>query len=177
MPSGILIHPVICPQQIWVKNCGGLCPFGEGAGSPPNTMWPGPKPTSMPSFILIYPTVWPQYTNVTLQTDRQDRQRSNSIWQTANRFTNIRPKVEEVNYLFQGGYVFVVVCLFVCLLAILHKNFQTGLDEIFRESWQWANEQIIKFWWRSGSQIQILIHIRGGDMHCPLPVLLVRDVI
>jgi len=25
----------------------------------------------MPNFILIHPTVWPQYTNVT---DRQDRQ-------------------------------------------------------------------------------------------------------
>jgi len=30
----------------------------------------------MPSFILIHPTVWPQYTNVTDRTDRtgQDRQ-------------------------------------------------------------------------------------------------------
>jgi len=51
----------------------GLCPFGGGgAGSPSNTMWPGPRPICMPSFILIYPTVWPQYTNVT---DRQDRDR------------------------------------------------------------------------------------------------------
>jgi len=31
------------------------------------------------SGILIYPTVWPQYTNVT---DRQDRQRSDSIGRT-----------------------------------------------------------------------------------------------
>jgi len=29
------------------------------------------------------------------------------------------------------------------------------LHEIFRESWQWTNEQMIKFWWRSGSRIQI----------------------
>ena len=49
----------------------GLCPFGGGeAGSPFNTMFPGPRPTCMPSFISIHPTVWPQYTNVT---DRQDR--------------------------------------------------------------------------------------------------------
>jgi len=49
----------------------GLCPFGGGrAGSPSNTMWPGPRPTCMPSFVLIRPTVWPQYTNVT---DRQDK--------------------------------------------------------------------------------------------------------
>ena len=53
-----------------------------------NTMWPGPRPTCMPSFILIHPTVWPQYTNVTdRQTDRtgrQDRrgQRSDSIGRT-----------------------------------------------------------------------------------------------
>jgi len=72
----------------------GLCPFrGRGAGFPSNTMWLGPTPTCMPSFILIHLTVWPQYTNVT---DRQigrhtgqDKigQRSDSI-----RFTNGRPK-------------------------------------------------------------------------------------
>ena len=34
------------------------CPFlGRGARSPPNTVWPGPSPTSMPSFVLIRPTV------------------------------------------------------------------------------------------------------------------------
>jgi len=50
----------------------GLCPFGGGgAGSPSNTMWPGPRHTCMPSFILIRQTVWPQYNTPTLQTDRQ----------------------------------------------------------------------------------------------------------
>jgi len=56
-----------------------------GAGSPSNTMWPEPRPTSVPSFILVHPTVWPQYTNVTdrqtAQTE-QDRQRFDSIEQT-----------------------------------------------------------------------------------------------
>jgi len=33
----------------------------------------------MPSFILIRPTVWPQYTNIT---DRTDRQRIDSIGRT-----------------------------------------------------------------------------------------------
>jgi len=33
----------------------------------------------MPSFVLIRQTVWPQYTNVT---DRQDRQRTDSIGRT-----------------------------------------------------------------------------------------------
>ena len=51
--------------QIWADNWG-LCPFvGGGGGSPSNTMWPGTRPTCMPSFILIHPTVWSQYTNVT----------------------------------------------------------------------------------------------------------------
>ena len=37
----------------------------------------------MPSFILIHPTIWPQYTNVTDRTDRQrDRQRTDSIGRT-----------------------------------------------------------------------------------------------
>jgi len=54
------------------KNGGGLLyPILWGAESPPNTMSPGPKPTSVPSGILIHPTVWPQYTNVMRQTDRQ----------------------------------------------------------------------------------------------------------
>jgi len=38
-----------------------LCPFG-GAGSRSNTMWLGPRPTSVPSGILIHPAVWPQWT-------------------------------------------------------------------------------------------------------------------
>jgi len=60
---------------------GGCAPLGEEAGSPFNTMWPGPRPTSMPSFILIHPTVWPQYTNVADRTE-------------ANRFTNGRTKTD-----------------------------------------------------------------------------------
>ena len=38
--------------------------------------------------------------------------------------------------------------LFVCLSATLRKNFRTNLHEIFREDWQWASEQMVKFWWR-----------------------------
>jgi len=50
--------------------------FLGGAGSPSNTVWPGPRP--IPSGILIHPTVWPQYT----VTDRQKVQRSDSIGRT-----------------------------------------------------------------------------------------------
>jgi len=43
---------------------GGVPPWGRGAGSLSDTMWPG---TRLPAcrFILIHPTVWPQYTDVT----------------------------------------------------------------------------------------------------------------
>jgi len=71
-------------QFTFVKNWG-LCPFGGGgAGSPSYTMWPGPRPTCMPSFILIHPTIWPQYTVTDRQTgqDREDRQWSDSIGRT-----------------------------------------------------------------------------------------------
>ena len=56
--------------------------WGAGAGPPSNTMWPGPRPTCMPSFTLIHPTFWPQYTNVTDREDRQVRERSDSIGRT-----------------------------------------------------------------------------------------------
>ena len=47
--------------------------WGGGAGSASNTMWPGPRLTCMPSFILIR-TVWPQYTNVTDRAGQSERQ-------------------------------------------------------------------------------------------------------
>ena len=77
-------------QQIWAENWGGLCPFWERGSWVPNslsnTMWPGTRPTCMPSFILIRPTVWPQCTNVTDRTDRQtdgtDKRRTDSTGRT-----------------------------------------------------------------------------------------------
>ena len=50
---------------------GGLLRHVQGSWVPSNTNWPGPRPTSVPSGILIHPTVWPQYTNATRQTGRQ----------------------------------------------------------------------------------------------------------
>jgi len=52
----------------------GAVPLLEEPGAPSNIMWPGPRPTSAPNGILIHPTVWPQYTNVT---DRQTGQTDN----------------------------------------------------------------------------------------------------
>ena len=60
--------------------------LGRIARSVSNTMWPGPRPTSVPSGILIHPTVWPQYTNVT---GRQTGQ----IGQTTVRSYSIRRTV------------------------------------------------------------------------------------
>ena len=37
-----------------------LCPFCRGAGSPSNTMWPGPRSTSVPHGVFIHPDVCPQ---------------------------------------------------------------------------------------------------------------------
>ena len=84
VPSGI--HPAIWPQQIWTEIREGCALGKSGTWVPSNRMWPGTRPTCEPSFILIHPTVWPQYTNVidrqTGQTDRQAKQRSDSIGRT-----------------------------------------------------------------------------------------------
>jgi len=68
----------------------------------------------------------------------------------------------------------------VCLLATLCRDFQTNLREIFREGWQWAIEQMIKFWWRSKSRIWICIVtlVRCTLVEvCTVPLLLVYHVI
>jgi len=79
----------------------GACLFGgRAAGSLSNTMWPGLRPTSMPSFILMHPTILPQHTNATDRTRQRDRQtdRTTVRWHTANRFKNGRPKTERAKY-------------------------------------------------------------------------------
>jgi len=54
----------------WAKNWGSAVPLSvQGSWSPSNTVSSGLRPTSMPVGILIHPTVWPQYTNIT---DRLD---------------------------------------------------------------------------------------------------------
>ena len=68
------LNPAVWLQSTWAENWASCCALlGGGPGSPSNTTWSGPRPISIPSGILIHPTVWPQYTNVT---DRQNRQRS-----------------------------------------------------------------------------------------------------
>ena len=58
---------------IWATDWGAVPLWKRGAGFPSNTMWPGPRPTRMPIFILIRPTVWPQCANVTDRTGQTDR--------------------------------------------------------------------------------------------------------
>jgi len=62
----------------------------------------------------------------------------------------------------------------LCLLASLCKNFWMDLRKIIREGWQWASEQVIKFWWRSGSGICIAALVRRSLVDvCTVTVLLV----
>ena len=61
-----------------------------GAGSPSNTMPPGPRPTSVPSGILIHLTVWPHNTNVGDRQTGQTGQRSRGIERTVS--SNGRPQ-------------------------------------------------------------------------------------
>jgi len=82
--NGIVIHQPIGhnrhgPRIIWTQAVGAAVPLSvTGAGSPPNTIWLKPRPTIMPSFILICSTIWPQYINVTDRTGQQ----SDSIGRT-----------------------------------------------------------------------------------------------
>ena len=71
---------------------GAVLIYGRGAGKPSNTMLPWPWPTSMPTFILMRKTVWPQYTNVTYRLDRQTDMTTIRQHYMANRFASGRPK-------------------------------------------------------------------------------------
>jgi len=64
-----------------------------------------------------------------------------------NSIDYLRGSAKEV--MFSSLFVCLSVCLSVCPLATLRKNFRKDLHEICREGWQWASEQMIKFWWRS----------------------------
>jgi len=119
-----------------------LCPFaGGGTRSPPNTMWPLPRLTHTPSFILIRPTVWPQYTNVTdRQTGQTDRtgQRSDSTGRTD--FTNGHPKTRnpcksdvavafQVHYSAEGKSSPILGRCGLTFVPLQLKTRSTGADE------------------------------------------------
>jgi len=67
--------------------------LGRGAGSPSNTMWPGPRPTRVPSFILIH-SIQPFGQNTpTSQTDRKRSDRANRFGATV--CTTVRPMLSD----------------------------------------------------------------------------------
>jgi len=111
LPSGILIYRAILQQQIWAENWRGCAPLGEGDLGPhlPQCGQERGLPTCMPNFILIRPTVWPQYTNVTdrqdrqtnRQTDRQTGQRSDSIGRTVLLTVAPKPSLSLTSQYFQ----------------------------------------------------------------------------
>jgi len=62
VPSGTLIHAAVWPQHVG-QNWGCYAtPLWGRAGFPSNMMSPWPRSTSLPSGILIHPAVWPQKT-------------------------------------------------------------------------------------------------------------------
>ena len=90
----------------------GVCsPLWGGAGSLSKTMWLEPGPTSMPSFILIHPAIWPQYANVT---DIQDRTGQTGEWSDSIRRTILQMVAEKR---FALSYQ-TIVCLSVCLSVL-----------------------------------------------------------
>jgi len=73
----------------WAEKWSGCCaPFRGGAGSPCDTMSHEPRPTSVPSGILIHPVVGQN--TPTLQTGQTARRRSDSTRSTF--LQNGRPK-------------------------------------------------------------------------------------
>ena len=65
------------------------------------------------------------------------------------------------------------VCLFVCLSVGLLANLWTDFDEIFWSGRAWLKDQVIQFWWRSGSRFgsgspksEIRILRIGGGLCC-----------
>ena len=56
----------------------------------------------------------------------------------------------------KGGYVFGSVCLSVCLFVWMSigllANLGTDFDEIFWRGRAWLKDQVIQFWWQSGSR-------------------------
>jgi len=42
------------------KKEGAAVHLSQRARTPSNTMWPGPRSTSVPSGVFIHPAIWPQ---------------------------------------------------------------------------------------------------------------------
>jgi len=62
------------------------------------------------------------------------------------------PPKKEVMFLVQS--VCLSVCLFVCLSVGLLANLWPVFDEIFYRGRAWLKDQVIQFWWPSGSRFR-----------------------
>ena len=87
----------------------------------------------MPSFILIRPTVWPHYTNVTDRTDRQnrtDRQDRTTVGlHRANRFTKGCPKTSGQT---SKCYVIIIMQIFIALgTIVLYYSMRCIISVVF----------------------------------------------
>jgi len=79
VPSGILIHPAVWPQQTWAENWG-VVPLFRGvalAGSSSNTVWPRVEDYLRAKVYLDPSNRLTTNTNVTDRQDRQDRETDN----------------------------------------------------------------------------------------------------
>ena len=78
------LDPCSCLATTDIGRKLGAVPLSERmTGSPSNTTWPEPRPTCLPSFIWIRPTVWPQYTKIT---DRQTYRQTDRTGQTVRQW-------------------------------------------------------------------------------------------
>jgi len=66
------------------------------------------------------------------------------------RLTSLPPLKKEVMFLVRSVCLF--VCLFLCLSVGLLANLWTDFDEIFCRGRAWLKNQVIQFWWQSGSR-------------------------
>jgi len=98
-------------------------PFPCGNWVPSNTMWPGPRPTSVSGGILIHATVWPQI----YQRYETNRQRSDS--DSIGRTIFGRPFVLCYQTVCR---ICLSVCLSVCDVGVLWPNGWMDQDETWR---------------------------------------------
>ena len=75
-----------------------------------------------------------------------------SVVQSSSKLQNSRVcALYNKDVMFSVASVCLCVFLSVCLLAALLKRLRTDWDEILRRDQGWWQEQVVKFWWWSGS--------------------------
>jgi len=90
-------------------------------------MWPELRPNCMPSFILIHPTSWPQYINVTNRTNRQTR---SNLWplRTICDFISLVLNMTCVSFILLTGLLTIGIVCWIELLQLIILNY-------FKKTW------------------------------------------